>query len=58
VTALNPVIGYLKAAEIGKIAQKENRSIFDVALEQTDIPEEELQRLLDPKNLADGGSEK
>ncbi len=58
VTALNPVIGYLKAAEIGKIAQKENRSILDVALEQTDIPEEELQRLLDPKNLADGGSEK
>jgi fumarate hydratase class II len=58
VTSLNPVVGYLKAAEIGKIAQKEHRSVFDVALEQTDIPQEELQRLLDPKNLADGGSEK
>ena len=46
------------AAEIGKIAQKENRSVLDVALEQTDIPMEELQRLLDPKNLADGGSDK
>lgn len=56
VTSLNPVIGYLKAAEIGKIAQKENRTVFEVALEQTDIPQEELQRLLDPRNLADGGS--
>ncbi len=56
VTSLNPIIGYLKAAEIGKIAQKEGRSVFDVALEQTDIPREKLQRLLDPKNLADGGS--
>lgn len=55
VTSLNPVIGYLKAAEIGKIAQQEGRSVLDVALEQTDIPRARLQRLLDPKNLADGG---
>jgi fumarate hydratase class II len=55
VTSLNPIVGYLKAAEIAKIAQKENRPVLDVALEQTDIPREELQRLLDPKNLADGG---
>jgi fumarate hydratase class II len=58
VTSLNPVVGYLKAAEIGKIAQKENRPVLDVALEQTDIPRAELQRLLDPKNLADGGLDK
>lgn len=58
VTSLNPVIGYLKAAEIGKIAQKENRPVFDVALEQTDIPREELLQLLDPKNLADGGTDR
>lgn len=58
VTSLNPVVGYLKAAEIAKIAQKENRTVFEVALEQTDIPREELQRLLDPKNLADGGKDK
>ncbi|NOR23538.1 MAG: aspartate ammonia-lyase [Desulforhopalus sp.] len=58
VTSLNPVVGYLKAAKIGKIAQKENRPVFDVALEQTDIPREKLLRLLDPKNLADGGTNK
>jgi len=55
VTSLNPIIGYMKAAEIGKIAQKENRPVLEVALEQTDIPRQELERLLDPKNLADGG---
>ena len=55
VTRLNPLIGYLRAAEIAKIAQKEKRPILEVALEQTDIPREELQRLLDPQNLADGG---
>ncbi len=58
VTSLNPIIGYLKAADIGKIAQKEKRTVLDVAVEQTDIPREELQRLLDPKNLADGGGDK
>jgi fumarate hydratase class II len=57
VTSLNPVIGYMKAAEIGKIAQNENRPVLQVALEQTNIPLDELQRLLDPKNLADGGGD-
>jgi fumarate hydratase class II len=58
VTSLNPLIGYLRAAEIAKIAQKEKRTILDVALEQTDIPREELERLLDPTNLADSGRKK
>ncbi len=52
VTALNPVIGYTRAAEIGKIAQQQNRPILEVALEMTDIEEAELRRLLDPKRLA------
>ena len=51
VTALNPVIGYLKAAEIAKQAYKEGDAILDVAAEQTDIPKAELERLLDPKRL-------
>ena len=55
VTALNPEIGYLKAAEIAKIAQQEKRPVLDVALELTDIPREKLERLLDPRNLAEGG---
>ena len=55
VTALNPIIGYLKAAEIAKQAYKEKRAVIDVAEEHTDIPREELARLLDPAKLTEGG---
>lgn len=55
VTALNPIIGYSKAAEIAKLAYKENRPIIEVAAEQTDLSKEELQRLLDPAKLTLGG---
>ena len=51
VTALNPVIGYLKAAEIAKQAYKEQRPVLEVALEQTSLSREELERLLDPRLL-------
>ena len=51
VTALNPIIGYEKAAEIAKKAYKEKRSIIDVAEEMTTIERSELETLLDPKNL-------
>jgi fumarate hydratase class II len=52
VTALNPAIGYARAAEIAKRAFEEDRGIVDVAAELTDIPREELMRLLDPARLA------
>lgn len=55
VTALNPVIGYLKAAEVAKKAYKEQRAIIDVAEEETDLTREELQKLLDPAKLTKGG---
>lgn len=56
VTALNPVIGYLKAAEIAKIAYKEGRPVLDVACENTDLSRAELQKLMDPKQLTYGVS--
>ncbi|KOO09021.1 class II fumarate hydratase [Vibrio hepatarius] len=55
VTALNPVIGYLKAAEIAKKAYKEGRAIIDVAEEETSLTRSELERLLAPEQLAKGG---
>jgi fumarate hydratase class II len=55
VTALNPVIGYLKAAEIAKTAYKQQRPIIDVAAEMTGISREELETLLDPGQLTAGG---
>jgi fumarate hydratase class II len=50
-TALNPLIGYRKTAEIVKAAVQKNRSILEVALEMTDIDEDYLRALLDPENL-------
>ena len=55
VTALNPIIGYLKAAEIAKTAYKQGRPIIDVALEHTDLSREQLDALLDPEKLTAGG---
>ncbi|MEZ5599446.1 MAG: class II fumarate hydratase, partial [Pseudomonadales bacterium] len=51
VTALNPVIGYMKAAEIAKRAYLEGRPIIDVAAEMTSFSREELRTLLDPARL-------
>ena len=55
VTALNPIIGYAKAAEIAKKAYKEGRAVLDVAEQETDIPRAELEKLLDPAKLTKGG---
>ncbi|WP_458735941.1 class II fumarate hydratase [Zobellella taiwanensis] len=54
VTALNPEIGYARAADIAKKAYAENRPILEVALEETELSENELRRLLDPAALARG----
>jgi fumarate hydratase class II len=55
VTALNPLIGYNKAAAIAKRAYQQGRPVIEVAEEQTDLSREELQRLLDPQKLTQGG---
>ena len=55
VTALNPVIGYEKGAAIAKKAYAEGRPIREVAAELTDLPREQLARLLDPAELTSGG---
>lgn len=51
VTALNPLIGYDKAAKIAKKAFAENRSVMDVSREMTDLSVEELEKALDPINM-------
>lgn len=55
VTALNPIIGYEKAAIIAKKAYAEQRPVIDVACEETDLSREKLQELLDPARLTEGG---
>lgn len=58
VTALNPVIGYEKGAKIAKQAYAEGRSLKEVALEQTELSSDELDRLLQPRQLTEGGIQK
>lgn len=55
VTALNPLIGYDKAAKIAKKAFAENRAVIDVAREMTDLSDEELRNALDPLTMTKGG---
>jgi fumarate hydratase, class II len=54
-TALNPAIGYERAAAIAKRAYAEGRPVFDVALEMSGLSKAELERLLDPAALTQGG---
>ena len=55
VTALNPVIGYMRAAEIAKTAYSQGRPIAEVAAEMTDLDKKQLDELLDPQRLTQGG---
>ena len=55
VTALNPIIGYEMGAKIAKQAYAEGRRVKDVAAELTELSAEELDRLLDPAELAEPG---
>ena len=50
-TALAPVVGYDKAAEISKEAYKTGKTIREVARESTDLSEEDLDRLLDARKM-------
>ena len=55
ITALNPIIGYAKGAEIVKHAYKTDRPLKEVAKEMTSLSDEVLDRLLDPYQLTKGG---
>jgi fumarate hydratase class II len=52
-TALGPVIGYDRAAEVVRRAREEGRSIREIAAETTGISAEELALLLDPRRMTD-----
>ena len=51
VTALNPIIGYEKSSDIAKTALRENRGVYDIALEKGYLSKEELQEALKPENM-------
>ncbi|MFD1773381.1 class II fumarate hydratase [Paenibacillus rhizophilus] len=51
VTALNPHIGYEKAAEIAKLAHKEGLTLKEAALKLKLLTEEEFDRMVKPENM-------
>lgn len=51
VTALNPYIGYDHSTEIAKKALETGRSVYDIVLEEGILTSEDLDRILDPKNM-------
>jgi len=55
VTALNPVIGYLKGAEVAKEAMATGRTILEVVVEKGYLSREEATELLDARKMTDGG---
>jgi len=58
VTALNPVIGYLKGADVAKEAMATNRTIKEVVVEKGYLTAEEADRILDARRLTEGGIQK
>jgi aspartate ammonia-lyase len=52
-TALNPYIGYAKAAEIVKESVATGRSIIEIAREKKLLSEEEIAEILDPVRMTE-----
>lgn len=51
VTALNPVLGYETSTKVAQEALETNRGVYELVLEKGLLSREELDRLLDPKNM-------
>jgi fumarate hydratase class II len=54
-TALNPLIGYDKGAEIAKKALAERRPVRELAREMTDLTPEQIEKALDPRRQTEPG---
>ena len=51
ITNLNPVIGYDKAAALAKKAYKEGKTIRELLKKEKLLPEDQIEKLLDPKTM-------
>src|SRR5439155_21454742 len=57
-TALAPVVGYDRAAEIAKEAARRARTVREVAAEMVELSADELDRILDPAAMVDLGTDR
>ena len=53
VTALNPHIGYEKAAQIAKKAHREGLTLKDAAIESGYVTEEQFEQWIKPEDMVD-----
>ncbi|SUX27494.1 aspartate ammonia-lyase [Campylobacter upsaliensis] len=51
VTAFNPVLGYEKSASMAKEALQTGKAVGDICLERGYLSKEEIDKILDPKNM-------
>lgn len=51
VTALNPVIGYEASTKLAKEALEGGKRVYDLVLEHKLLTKEQLDEILDPKNM-------
>jgi fumarate hydratase class II len=54
-TALNPYIGYDRAAEVAKASAKERLSVREVALREGLLPEDRIDDALDVRGMTEPG---
>ncbi|HZP17640.1 MAG TPA: aspartate ammonia-lyase, partial [Terriglobales bacterium] len=52
-TALNPYIGYAKAAEVAKESVASGRSIIDIVRHHKLLTEEQIKEILDPARMTE-----
>jgi aspartate ammonia-lyase len=52
-TALNPYIGYAKAAEIAKESVATGKTIIEIAREKGWLSEEQIREILDPARMTE-----
>jgi len=57
VTSLAPKIGYDRAAEIAKESAKTGKTVREICLANKILPEDELNRILDPISMTEPGGE-
>jgi fumarate hydratase class II len=54
-TALNPSIGYDKAAKVAKQALDEGKTVMEVVVAEGYLSEEEAREVLDPAKMTEPG---
>ena len=57
-TALNPLIGYDKAAQIAKTSQKEKKTVREIAYRDAGLTKEQIDKALDPRKQTEASADR